>query len=187
MNKFVFFLLTAIAVLCLNAPMTMAGNVDIETWSGGSHGINLDHGDVVIRKDSGDKARITPNGTLIIAGKTITVNAQQKAGLSEYVSTIKDIEIKGQQLEKAATGFAASVVAETFAGLFAGEDEDKIDKNANNRAHAFKQKALPVCKDVQSLEHIQDSLAAGIPAFKPYAIIKGRDADDCEHDINSDN
>ena len=103
------------------------------------------------------------------------------------MSTVKDIEIKGEQLGEAAAGFATRVVADVFAGLFTGQDENKINKKAEIRANTFKQKALPICKDVQALKQLQDDLAAGIVAFKPYALIEGRDANNCEYDINSDN
>ncbi|HVA55465.1 MAG TPA: hypothetical protein VNI53_06690 [Gammaproteobacteria bacterium] len=88
---------------------------------------------------------------------------------------------------KDAAGFTTSIVADVFSGLFTGEDQDKIDNRAQAHAHIFKQKALPLCVDVQNLKHIQDGLAAGIAAFKAYAVIKKTVAHECQHDINSDN
>ncbi|HEX6549520.1 MAG TPA: hypothetical protein VF117_02525, partial [Gammaproteobacteria bacterium] len=66
------------------------------------------------------------------------------------------------------------------------EDENSIDKEAHDRAMKFKRRALPICKDVQSLKQLQDQLAASIQSFRPFAVIEGKDANDCEHDINSD-
>lgn len=85
-----------------------------------------------------------------------------------------------------AAGFAIDVVGDVFADLLSGEDEDEIDRHANARAKEFKQKALPICQDVRSLKRLQDELSVDIQSFKPYAVIAGKDAVDCEHDINSD-
>jgi hypothetical protein len=175
-----------VSLLLLNMPMAMAHTGETIALSGDTHGISIDHGDVIIHNDQGGQARITPAGKLIIDSRNIDVDAQQKARLRAYVSTVQDIETKAVQLGEDAAGFATSVVAEVLTAVFSGEDEDKIDAQASTRAHSFKQKALPICKDVQVLKSIQDSLAASIVAFQPYTIVKDSDAHECEQDILSE-
>lgn len=186
MNNYALSMVAVTSVLALSMPVAMGHAGNTLALSDDTHGISIDNGDVIIHNNEGGKARITPSGTLIIGNETMTVNVQQRDLLRDYVSTVKDIEIKGVQLGEAATGFATSIVAEVLSGVFTGEDEDKIDKQTNARAQTFKLKALPICKDVQDLKEIQDSLTASIVAFQPYAVIKDTDAHECEQDIISD-
>lgn len=186
MNKQLIFIVAALVSLSLMSPMASAHHAHATVWSVDNQGITLDGGDAVIHGDDGTQARITPDGTLTIAGKTITVNAAQRQQLVQYVATVRDIEIKGAQLGAAAGSFAAGVAAEAITALFAGASEDDIDRKAQTRANEFKKKALPICRDVQTLKQLQDSLQASLPAFEPYAVIEAHDAGDCEHDINSD-
>lgn len=186
MNKHVTFCFITLVALLLVTPMASAHAAPAAVWTVDNQGITLDGGDAVIHGDNGTQARITKDGTLSIAGKPVTVTAAQRQKLVQYVATVKDIEIKGTQLGGAAGSFAAGVAAETLAALFAGASEDDIDHKAETRANEFKKKALPICRDVQFLKQLQDSLQAGLPAFKPYAVIGAHDAGNCEHDINSD-
>jgi Protein of unknown function (DUF2884) len=194
MKKHALALLATTILLTISTPAVMAYDAnshmqlddDHRVIINGDDGIRIEHGDVVIHSDSGSEARITPSGTLSIDGKNVTVTDQQKIKLLEYNSTVKDIENQGLKLGMDAAGFALNVVGDVFAALLSGEDENSIDREANARARKFKQRALPICKDVQSLKHIQDELAASIQSFKPFAVIGEKDADDCVHDINSD-
>ncbi|HKV97761.1 MAG TPA: hypothetical protein VJR90_09755 [Gammaproteobacteria bacterium] len=186
MNKQVTLFFATLVALLLVTPLASAHAAHTTVWSVDNQGITLDGGDAVIHGDDGTQARITPDGTLTIAGKTITVNAAQRQQLVQYVATVRDIEIKGAQLGAAAGSFAAGVAAEAITALFAGASEDDIDRKAQTRANEFKKKALPICRDAQTLKQLQDSLQASLPAFEPYAVIEAHDAGDCEHDINSD-
>lgn len=179
-------IITLATLFVLAMPMALGHMAKSIISSDDTHGISIDAGDVVIHNQQGGKARITPGGTLIIDNQRIEVDAQQKARLRDYVSTVQDIQTKAAQLGGDAAGFATSVVAEALSGVFSSEDEDKIDKQANARAYAFKQKAQPICEDVQSLKLIQDSLAANIAAFRPYAVVKETDAYECEQGILSE-
>ncbi|MGH8292724.1 MAG: hypothetical protein ACRESA_04550 [Gammaproteobacteria bacterium] len=186
MNKQVILVIVVLVTLALVSPMASAHRAHATIWSADHQGITLDGGAAVIHGDDGTEARITPDGTLTIAGRPVTVNATQRQKLVQYVATVKDIEIKGVELGAAASGFATGVAAEAIVALFAGASEDDIDRKAKIRANEFKKKALPLCQDVQTLKQLQDSLQASLPAFEPYAVIEANDAGDCEHDINSD-
>ena len=189
MKKFTLALLAAICVLGLTAPAVTAfgTTIHIDADDGvANHGIHLDHGDVIIHNDSGGEARITAAGALIIDGKSVPVTAQQKIKLLEYAGSVKDLETHAMKLGAEAAGFALGVVGDVLADLFSGASEDEIDRDANTKAHSFKQKALPICNDVKNLKRLQDELAADIQSFKPFAVIKGNDSSDCEHDIMKD-
>lgn len=195
MKKYVLIMFSAAITLFFSAPAVLASGTDPHTsidkvhgvFINGQHGIHIENGEVVIESEDGrNEARITAAGALIIDGKSVPVTDQQKVKLLEYSGTVKDMETQGMKLGMDAAGFALDVVGDVFAALLSGEDENSIDKEANARAKKFKQRALPICKDVQTLKRLQDELTADIQSFKPFAIIAGKDADDCERDINSD-
>jgi len=190
MNKF-FAPLVAVLLLSVPAAQAMATGIvlapgtDNVLVGDNDQGIHIDGTDVVIDNHRGDEARIAADGSLTVNDKTVVVTGQQKQLLQRYNQTVKDIKTKGINLGKHAVSFAMSVVGETFAALFSGESEQEINRRANAEADKFKLKALPICKDVQSLKHLQDLLVAGIPAFKPFDMVKAKDANDCENNIKS--
>jgi hypothetical protein len=193
MNRYLLVFCSAVFAVLVDASAAMASSTAIHATDGGnnrvtvvsSHNIHLKNGDVIISNEHGGEARITTEGSLIINGKPVPVADPDKIKLMQYNSTVKDIENRGIKLGMDATGFALDVVADVIGDLLSGESEDEIDKHANARANKFKQKALPICQDVHTLKQIQDTLSADIQSFKPFAVIEGRDADDCEHDIKS--
>lgn len=195
MNTSMRTLAISTAIVCLSAPAAMAHSNDGDSDYShhhhhgiivdGGHNIHVVNGDVVITADKGE-ARITGKGELYVNGKSVPVTDQQKVELLQYSSSVKDLETHAMQLGLNAAGFAAGIVGEVIADLFSGEDEDQIDKDAHARANEFKKNALPLCNDVRSIKKLQDKLAIDIPSFKPFAVVEGKDADDCEQDINSD-
>lgn len=186
MNKYASTLVATLAVIVMCTATARAHDLDNGSLSFDSHSINLDHGDVIIHGNDGTVARITAVGTLLISGKPQTVTPAQQRQLSRYVATVKDMQAQGLVLSRAAAPFAASIVSEVLDAVFSGASEDQIDRVANRHAHDFAKKALPICQDAQTLKQLQDTLAASLPAFRPYAVIEGHDVNDCQHDINSD-
>lgn len=185
MNRNALFPVMIFMLLCASALLFAPRSASAHSWHYVSNGITLDHGDAVIHGNDGSSARITSDGSLYIAGKPQAVTAAQRQQLSRYVATVEDIQAKGLALAGEAGDFAAGIVGDVMAELFS-DDSDQIDKQAHRRAHDFAQKALPICEDAKTLKQIQETLVAGLPAFKPYAVIEGHDLNDCERSINSD-
>lgn len=186
MNRYALALLTVFVMCCLITPPSMANN-NFNVFTSNSQGkIITEDGAVIIRPSTGGTAHIAQDGTLTINGKVETVTPAQHRLLVQYVATINDMQRLAMQLISAVPDFTAGIVADVMADLFSGASEDQIDKKANSRAHDFAQKALPICKDAQTLKQLQDTLTASLPAFKPYAVIEDHGMHDCEHDIESD-
>lgn len=187
MKHFATLLISAIVTVGLAFGLATPSHAHTDSWSYDSNGISLDHGDAIIHGNDGTLARVTPDGMLSIAGKSQTVTPTQRQQLSRYVATVIDMQAKGMALAGRAGDFAGSIVSDVLGGLFRGESEAQIDKHAHERAHDFAQSALPICEDANILKQIQDALAASLPAFKPYAVVRDHDVNDCRRDINSDN
>lgn len=185
MNKQMVSLIAATLALCAAAPGAAAHRFHAGAWLAANQGIILDEGAAVIHGRDGGTARIAADGTLYIEGESVAVSAAQKRQLARYVATVKDIERRGLELGAAAGDFAAGLVGEVFAALLTGADAEDIDRKAESRSHAFAGEALSICRDMQQLKRIQDQLATAIAAFRPYAVIAGKDAADCKRDVIS--
>lgn len=184
MKRDAIFLIATVIAAGVIAIFTMSGYANADSWSYDSDGIHLDNGDVVIRGDNGTTARITPDGALLIAGESQKVTAAQRDRLRHYVATVEDMRAKALALAGAAGQFAGRVVSDVLAGLFSGASEAQIDRAAHAHARDFKQQALPICEDAQTLKHLQDFLTASLPAFRPYAIIAGHDVEECQRKLD---
>lgn len=184
MNKCVLILAVALAVSCLCVPTILARAMGADGWSYDSSSIHLDNGDAVIHGNNGAVARITTDGVLFITGQPQKVTPAEQQQLRRYVATVEDLRAKALALAGAAGQFASRIVSDALGGLFSGASEAQIDRTAHEHARDFKRRALPICGDAQTLKHIQDSLAASLPAFRPYAVIEGRDVEDCEQHLD---
>lgn len=187
MNRYALAFLAIFTACCLAIPPSMAHNDNFNVFTSSSKGkIIIKDDNVIIYSNTGGTARIAPDGTLAINDKVEAVNATQHRLLVQYAATINDMQQQAMRLVSAVPGFTAGIVADVLAGVFSGGNDQQIDKQANRHAHDFAQKALPICKDAQTLKQLQDTLTASLPAFKPYAVTEGHDVNDCEHDIGSD-
>lgn len=138
--------------------------------------------------DKGDggkpKAEITPQGDLLIDGKQVEVNAEQKALLVAYRTELTAVASAGMDIGLQGASMGLSAAAAAIKGVASGQDEQEIDKAVEAEAKA---KILPhvqkLCARLPVLLKTQDALAATLPAFKPYANMDQSDVDDCAKDL----
>ncbi|MGH8278664.1 MAG: hypothetical protein ACRETQ_03750 [Gammaproteobacteria bacterium] len=185
MHKHAWVFALALLIFGLGIPLSQARAAHGAGWSLDSNSIDFDGGDVVIHAKDGSRARLGPKGDLSIAGEPQQVTSAERRQLVRYVATVEDLRARALALAGAAGNFAGSVVSEVLGGLFSGASEAEIDARAHQSAHAFAQKALPICVDARNLKDIQNQLVAALPAFAPYAVIRGHDVDQCQHDIDT--
>ncbi|MDE2091941.1 MAG: hypothetical protein KGJ08_08590 [Gammaproteobacteria bacterium] len=186
MNARTIMLSLTIATPLVFSAAVSAPAATINISATGNHFIHTRNGNVIITNEQGDEAVITPEGALLIQDKPIAVQPQDKVTLLRYANTVKDMEQKGMQLGMEAGGFAMSIVGDVFSSLFSADADHAIEQKTDKRVREFKLKALPICKDAQTLRQLQDVLVSHIPAFRPYAVVHGKDADNCQHDLESD-
>ena len=154
-------------------------------FNSGNHSIKVENERVVITNDAGNQAVITQQGTLTIEGKDVTVTPQAKGNLQQYLQTTQQIRQQGVEIARHAGGFAAGILGDVFGGLLSGESDQDIERKANQSAAEFKQSVLPICTSVQKLKQMQDAIAADMPAFKPFAVIEDKDANDCQKSLKA--
>lgn len=149
----------------------------------GKGGVNIDTND---RDDNRPDAEITPKGDLLIEGKAVAINAQQRALLLEHRAQIIGIAESGMDIGVQGADLAAKAMGEAFKGIFSGKSEQEIEKSVEAEAAGIKQAAAKLCERLPGLLASQQKLATTLPEFEPYATMTQEDIDDCMKDAKDD-
>ena len=150
----------------------------IHIGSGRHRGVNV--GDDGSTK--GPKGEITPQGDLLIDGKAVAINADQRAMLLEYRGHVIGVAEAGMEIGVQGADLATKAVGEAFRGIFSGKSDNEIEKTVEAEADKIKESAAKLCARLPSMMASQQKLAASLPAFKPYATMTQADIDDCMKD-----
>ncbi|MDR7098767.1 hypothetical protein J2X04_001114 [Lysobacter niabensis] len=153
-----------------------------ENVSVGSVHVHGNHSGVNISTDDNDnlpKAEITPKGDLLIEGKAVAINADQRALLMEYRAHIIGIAESGMDIGMQGADLAAKAVGEAFKGIFSGKSEQDIEKSVEAEAAGIKMAAAKLCGRLPDMMASQQKVAAAVPEFKPYATMTKEDIEDC--------
>ena len=147
-----------------------------------SDGFNINvNGHRIHREDGLPKAEITPQGDLLIEDKAVAVNASQRAQLLQYRGHVIAIADAGMQIGAKGADLASKAVGEAIGAIFSG-DKDGVEKRMEAEGMKIKAEAMKLCAQLPPLLATQQSLAASLPAFKPYATMTQEDIDDCGDD-----
>ena len=147
----------------------------------GRGGVNIDTNDA---SDDRPDAEITPKGDLVIEGKTVSINDEQRAMLLDYRAHIIGIAESGMDIGVQGADLAAKAMGEAFKGIFTGKSEQEIEKSVEAEAARIKQAAAKLCARLPGMMASQQKLAAALPEFKPYATMTQDDIDDCMKDTD---
>ena len=151
----VSILLAALAMTLLGACSVSTSSVDVAL-----------NGDVVIHVPFKPTARVTPAGELAIGGKTAAVTPAQRSALAQYDRQFTAIRQAGRAIGEAGQRMSASIDQETaHAGSSAAVGAVHRD------VAGFSTSLAGLCDQVAALVALQDSIAATLPAFRPYAVL----------------
>lgn len=140
--------------------------------------ISIHDGNVVVHARSGPDATITAAGDLTIDGKPVVIAAGQQTLLRQYYQQAIAIQAAGIATGVAGVALAHKAIGSVATGLAHG-NPDAIGPKIDTEAKKVEAQAMKVCDAVAELRTTQDSLAASLPAFKPYALIDASQAADC--------
>jgi len=133
--------------------------------------------------DNLPKAEITPQGDLLIAGKPVTINADQRQQLLTYRNQIIGIAEAGMAIGTQGADIAGKALQGVGEAIFGG---DQGQRNFEARMEAEGKKieaqAKLLCNRLPPLLATQNQLADSLPEFKPYATMTQSDIDDCGKD-----
>ena len=139
------------------------------------HGIRIDSSGSPL-----PKAEITPQGDLLINGKAVTIDAQQRALLLDYRKQVEKLAGAGMDIGVAGASLGVKAAGEALRGVFSG-DTQGIEERVNAEAAKIEASAKQLCELLPTMMAKQQALAAALPAFKPYATMDQSDVDDCHN------
>lgn len=158
----------------------------------GSHGdrndtitsyLSVHDGSVAVHAPNRPDADISATGDLSIQGASVTVTPAQRELLKHYYGTAVALREHGIATGNAGIATAGKAISSVASGLASG-NTDKIDSEVNASAAKVEVKAMLVCEDLAELQSTQNTLAAQLPAFKPYALIESHEAGDCRRGLS---
>lgn len=142
--------------------------------------VEIAQGNIKISNDQNDKAEITPQGDLLINGKAVTIDAQQRALLLDYRRQVEKLAGAGMDIGVAGASLGVKAAGEALRGVFSG-DTQGIEERVNAEAAKIEASAKQLCELLPTMMAKQQVLAAALPAFKPYATMDQSDVDDCHN------
>lgn len=138
---------------------------------------------IQVSKNQQQKAEITPEGDLLVDGKRITPNTEQRKLLLEYRGHIIGVAEAGIDIGLQGADLAGKAVGEALKGVLTG-NTDQIEQKIEAEAEGIEKAAVELCKLLPAMKVTHDRLAAAMPEFKPYATMDQSDVDDCGKDGN---
>lgn len=138
-------------------------------------------GNITLDSSVGPRAEITPDGDLLIDGKSVALAPAQRALVQEYRGHIVKVAEAGIGIGLEGADLAGKAVGEALKGVFTGNTE-QIEQKIEAEAEGIKQSAQKLCALLPPMLETQNRLAEALPAFKPYATMTQTDIDDCVKD-----
>ncbi|MBD8873910.1 hypothetical protein [Rhodanobacter sp. DHB23] len=154
---------------------------------------NVHFNDKGKQHDDGDddsklpKAVITPQGTLVIAGKPQDATPEQHAMLVDYRQQLIGIASAGMDIGASGADIGVAAAKQAIFGAFTGKSDKEIEASIKPQTDAIQAAALRLCKRLPDMLASQQKLAAAMPAFQPYATMTQKDVDDCGKDMADQN
>ncbi len=129
------------------------------------------------------RAQITPQGDLLIDGKTVAITPQQRTMLLEYRAQVIDIAEQGMQIGTQGVDLASHAVGTALSAAFSGKSHQQVHAEIETEAEGIRHSAAKLCARLPALRDTQQKLAASLPAFRPYATMTQDDIDRCRRDV----
>jgi len=140
--------------------------------------ISLEDGHIAVHASERPDADINAAGDLSIAGNNVAINEAQRDLLKSYYTGALALRDHGIATGKAGANVASTAISSVAKGLASG-NTNNIDSEVNASAAKVEAMAANICLDLQQIHTTQDALASQLDAFRPYAVIKANEADDC--------
>lgn len=135
--------------------------------------------------DGKPKAKISPEGELLIDDEPVPATPEQRELLLEHRANIVALAEAGIAI--GATGADLGVRAATGAlkHAFSGGNSD-FEEQMQAEAEKIKAEARQLCDLMPNVIGSQDRLAAAMPDFAPYATITADDVDSCHSGLEDE-
>ena len=132
------------------------------------------------------KAEITPAGDLLIDGKPVSIDADQRALLLDYRRQLMAIANAGIDIGAEGANLGLRAAGHAIAGVLKG-DSDAVEAAIEADAAGIEAAADALCEQVKAMEATRQQLATRLPAFAPYATGDEEDSkDECRASLQAE-
>ena len=131
------------------------------------------------------KAEITPQGDLLIDGKAVVVDEQQRQLLLAHRAEVIAIAQAGIAIGMRGADLGVKAATGALKSVFSGNTDD-FEKRMEAEGKLIEAEANKLCALMPGVLASQNALAAALPEFKPYATMDQSDVDDCGKDGDFD-
>jgi hypothetical protein len=146
--------------------------------------INVNGHEIHNKGENLPKAEITPQGDLLIEGKSIAINPEQRQELLVYRGRIIGIAEAGMAIGGKGADLAGEALGGVVGVIFGGKEGEKaFEQRMEAQGKQIEAEAMKLCTQLPGLLSSQQALAASLPEFKPYARMTQDDIDDCGKDV----
>ena len=134
-----------------------------------------------LSRDASDlpAAHITRDGQLVVSGAEITMDDNARAIARDYRDSVLGVAEAGMDIGVQGADLGMKAAREAIGSLFSGNTED-VEKRIEAEAKRLEVSALKLCDRLPALLSAQQSLAAAVPEFAPYARMDAGDIDECK-------
>lgn len=123
-------------------------------------------------------AHITRDGQLVVSGTEVGMDDNARAMARDYRESIIAVAEAGMDIGVQGADLGMKAAREAIGSLFRG-DTDEVEKRIEAEAKRLEASALQLCDRLPALLSAQQSLAAAVPEFAPYARMEAGDIEDC--------
>ncbi|OOG56664.1 hypothetical protein B0E48_11180 [Rhodanobacter sp. C03] len=159
-----------------------SGMGDFSSTSIANGAIKVRNSEIILHVSGTPDAVIAANGDLKINGQIVPISQPEREALQHYYLAANAVREHGIATGKAGVALAGESIKGAVASIASG-GEGNADQQVEAGSQKVTQAAMKICQDLADIKTAQDTLAAQLPAFKPYAGIIERDAaKDCNDD-----
>jgi len=157
---------------------------NISVGGRGGNGLNIKgfrFGGDDSRSSSLPKAEISPAGDFLVDGTPVEVDAAQRELLLAHRANIIAIAEAGITIGIQGAQLGAEAAKGAISSALSGKGEE-FEQRMQAEAAKIEAEADKLCDRLPPLLASQQTLAAALPAFEPYATMDATDVEDCRKD-----
>lgn len=124
------------------------------------------------------RAELSPQGDLLIDGKTIPITPAQRERLLDYRTRLAGVAEAGADVGIQGAAVATAAMKEAAKAALSG-DQSSIEERMKTQTDAIKLAAQALCDRLPALLESQRAAAEAVPEFRPYANMDEKDITDC--------
>ncbi len=135
-----------------------------------------------LEADGHPHAEITPEGDLLIGGKSVALSADQRALLAAHRTQLVGIATEGVQIGRQGVDLAGKAMKSALFAVLTG-NEARFERKMEAEAAKIEASALKLCDRLPALLASQNAVTDAVPGFEPYARVEQSDIAECARDV----